>query len=121
MYQRRMNDGVLEIVDSADQVVMAIKETVEDQVMTIAVSGTVKNDVAHDFEDELMAAVTVCSRLVIDMSETEYVASLALRNLLSVQQMMDNMDDAEMKIRISKEIKPIFEESGFIDILSIEE
>ena len=121
MKQRRMNNGALEILDGDERVIMTIRETVEDQEMKIAVSGTIKNEVAHDFEDELMAAVSVCPKLAIDMSQTDYIASMALRSLLSVQQMMDNLDGAEMRIRISPAIRPIFEESGFFDILNIEE
>lgn len=119
--QRRMNEGTLEILDDGQNVVLSIRETLEDQVMTIAVSGKIKNDVAHEFEDELMAGLSVCPKLMIDLTQTDYIASMALRSLLSVQQMMDNMDDTVMTLRISPEIKAVFEESGFMDILNIEE
>ena len=121
MNQRRMNNGALEILDGNQQVIMAIREIADGRGMTITVSGKIKNDIAHDFEDELMAALSVCPKLRIDMSKTDYIASLALRGLLSVQQMIDNMDGAEMQIRISPAIRPVFEESGFFDILNIEE
>ena len=118
MNQRRMNNGVLEILDKDDQVIMAIREVAENGGMTIAVAGKIRNDVAHDFEDELMAVVSVCPRLLIDMSKTEYIAGMALRSLLFVQQNIDNMN-GEMRCKISSQIKPDFEEAGLMEILNI--
>lgn len=121
MSQRRMNEGVLEIIDEDNQIIMSLTEQMADDVMNISVSGTIKNDVAHEFEDELMAALSVCPHLRIDLQKTDYIASRALRSLLSVQQMMDTMEDADMILKISPAVKSTFEESGFLDILNIEE
>lgn len=121
MNTRRMNGDTLEILDG-ENVIMSLSEKLIDNEMHIAVSGEIKNEVAHGFEDELMAAFSVCNVVKVDMSKVTYIASIAMRALLSVQQIIDENDNASLVITsISPEVKEVFETSGFIDILDIEE
>ncbi len=122
---RRMNNNILEICDEQGQVILAIAEKLTDNAMQIKISGAVKNEVAHEFEDEVMAAVTICSNkalnLEIDFSETTYIASMTLRSLLTIQQTIDELEHSEMVlINPSPEVMETLEESGFTDILTIE-
>ncbi len=120
MNKRRMNGNVLEIVND-DGVIIALSETMVDKEMHITVSGKLKNEVAHEFEDELMAAFSVCDVVKLDLSNVTYIASIAMRALLSVQQIIDENDKLSLVINnLSKEVKELFEESGFIDLLEIE-
>ena len=118
---RRMNGDTLEILDG-DNLVLSLSEKLVDNAMHIAVSGEIKNAVAHDFEDELMAAISVCNVIKLDLSKVTYMASIAMRALLSVQQIVDENDKASLIItKVSPEVKEMFETSGFIDILNIED
>lgn len=122
MISRKINNGVLELYDSEGKIVMTIEEKVKDNIIDIFVSGEIKNNVAHEFEDEIMAAFSVFHNITINLSKTTYIASLALRSLLSLQQMIDDIPNSKMIIcGVSSQIKQAFIESGFYDILYIEE
>lgn len=119
---RKMNGDILEIYDKKENLMMSLEESLKNNVFNIKVKGEVTNEVAHDFEDEIMAALSVCKNIEVDMSETTYIASLTLKSLLSVQQIIDTIDDASLVFyNLSAQVKEIFEESGFVDIFCIEE
>lgn len=121
MNTRRMNGDTLEILNG-DQLIISLSEKIVDNAMHIVVSGEIKNEVAHEFEDELMAAFSVCNIVKLDLSKVTYIASIAMRALLSVQQIIDENDDASLVIiGMSSEVKEMFETSGFLDILNIED
>ena len=120
-FMRCMNGETLEI-HSGDTVVLAITEKPTDNEMHIFVEGEIKNEIAYEFEDELMASFTVRNVVKLDLSKVSYIASMAMRALLSVQQMIDENEDAALVItKISPEVKKEFEEHGFCDMLNIEE
>ena len=119
MNTRRMNGKTLEILVDG-QVAIALTEELVDGQMHIGVSGEIKNEVALEFEDELMAAFTVCQVVQLDLSKVTYIASIAMRALLAVQQIVDENEGADLVIsKISKEVREMFETSGFLDILHI--
>ena len=121
MKTRRMNRNVLEICDEKEQIILSIAEEVRDSTMLITLDGEIINEVAHEFEDEVMAALSVCPKLELNFEKVHYIASMALRSLLSVQQMIDDLDDAGMVLtHVSPEVMRILDESGFSDILEIE-
>lgn len=121
MNVRRVNGNTLEVLNG-ETVVIALSEKLVDGVMHIAVSGELKNEVAHEFEDELMAAFSVCNAVRLDLSGVTYIASIAMRALLSVQQIVDENADASFVVtKLSDEVRETFEESGFTDILNIEQ
>lgn len=121
MSERKMNGDCLEI-HSNGKLALALQEQLVEDVMHINVSGEIRNDVAHDFEDELMAVFSVCDKVKLDLGNVTYMASLAMRALLSVQQLIDENDTATLVIsNLSSQVKEMFESSGFIEILNIEE
>ena len=123
MKQRRMRDGVLEICDEDDVQILSIAENLDDDNrMIIKLTGEIRNEVAHEFEDEVMAALSVCKKLVLDFEGVTYIASSALRALLSVQQIVDEIDGSGMRlINVSPSVKEILKESGFLEILEVED
>lgn len=121
MVNRRINNGILELRND-EIIVMTIEEKVENDEMLIFVTGEIKNEVAHEFEDEIMTAFSVMKKIRIDLSKATYMSSLALRALLSLQQMIDVLPDSKMIISgVIEQVKQVFVESGFYDILYIEE
>lgn len=119
---RRMNGNILEIYDKNNTVLMTLEESMNGNAFNIKVSGEIRNEVAAEFEDEIMAALSVCKKIEIDMSKTTYIASLTLKSLLSVQQIIDTMDNASLVFyNLSSQVREIFKQSGFIDIFCIEE
>ncbi len=122
MAERKMNDKAMEIYDDHGQFMFSIEESVDSDAMVILLNGKIKNEVAHDFEDEVIAALSVCRKIILDMRKLTYIASVALKSLLSAQQLIDTMDGASMTlVHVSKEVMKILDDSGFSDLLAIEE
>ncbi|MGO5165468.1 MULTISPECIES: STAS domain-containing protein [unclassified Candidatus Paralachnospira] len=121
MITREMVDGVLEILLDGTRV-LCIREQMKDDIFYMEAEGEIRNEVAHEFEDELMAAVSVCRKIRLDLSKITYLASGALRSLLSVQQIIDEQEGAEMiLVHVSEPVMEALKESGFDEILFIEE
>lgn len=120
MIERRMNGDILEVF--ADGVlVMSLSEKIKENEMLIEITGELRNDIAHEFEDELMAAFSVCRNIRLDLSGATYIASLSMRTLLSVQHLVDEKEDSSLVISgLSDEIREIFSDAGFFDILTFD-
>lgn len=120
MKYRKMNDGVLEICDEEDSVIFSVSEEMIDESLVIKVSGEIINEVAHDFEDEVIAALSVCRSIIIDLSDVTYISSAVLKSLLSAQRIVDEDDSSQLLIKnVNSDVMKVFDESGFSDILSI--
>ena len=99
---------------------MNIIKKLEDNKLTINLEGRLDTVTAPQLEGELRTAVNGVSELVFDLGALDYISSAGLRVLLSAQKVMNRQ--GEMLIRnVKPEIMEIFEVTGFIDILNIEE
>lgn len=123
MKTRRVDHHVLEICDDHNTVVFSIAEEMKNEnTMRIQLAGEITNDVAHEFEDEVMAALSVCPKIELDFAKVSYIASMALKALLSIQQIMDEMENSQMVLtHVPQKVMDILKETGFCDILWIEE
>lgn len=120
MKRRKIMDGDLKVYDD-DKLLFTLSEIISDDVMLISLSGKLSNLVASEFEDEVMAALTVCHKLRLDFSGVTYIASGVLRVLLSAQQVIDSIEGAEMVLAgVTGEVITTLHEAGFDDILEIE-
>ena len=68
----------------------------------------------------MRTAVNGISELVFDFSKLDYVSSAGLRVLLSAQKVM-NRQGSMTVCHVKPEIMEIFEVTGFVDLLNIEE
>lgn len=99
---------------------MTIQKTQDGEKLTIALEGRLDTTTAPQLEGELRSAVNGISELVFDFSALEYVSSAGLRVLLSAQKVMNKQ--GSMVIRnVNSAIMDVFELTGFVDILNIEE
>lgn len=122
MLKRRKNGNVLELYDENNSTVLSIEEYIRDGVFYIALCGQLKNNVAHDFEDELMAALTVCSRVVVNLERVDYIASMSMKALLSVRQILDELEGTNLTLtKVSGDVLKTLSDCGFTDMLQIEE
>ena len=88
--------------------------------LTVALEGRLDTTTAPMLEEELRGALDGVAELELDMSALEYISSAGLRVLLSAQKVMNRQ--GKMVLRgVSPEIMEIFEVTGFVDILEIEE
>lgn len=121
MKNRRINNNELELIGDNDETILIITETIENGTMNMTLRGELRNEASHEFEDETMAALSVCDTIRIDLSNVTYIAGMAMRCLLSVQQIVDDIEGARMIIvNPSKPVTEMFAQLGFNDILEIE-
>ena len=99
---------------------MNIVKTQEGTTLTVALVGRLDTLTSPQLEGELRTAVNGISTLVFDLSGLDYISSAGLRVLLSGQKVMNRQ--GSMTIRnVKPEIMDIFDVTGFVDILNIEE
>ena len=99
---------------------MNIEKKLEQSELTIALEGRLDTVTAPDLETELRASVDGVTKLVFDLKKLDYISSAGLRVFLSAQKIMNSQ--GEMKVvNVKPEIMEIFEVTGFVDILDIEE
>ena len=99
---------------------MNIVKTQEGTTLTVALAGRLDTVTAPQLEGELRTAVNGITELIFDLSDLSYISSAGLRVLLSAQKVMNRQ--GSMTIRnVKPEIMDIFDVTGFVDILNIEE
>lgn len=121
MKMRRVNSNILEICNEKNEVILSLAEELVDKTLQVKLCGMISNDVAVELEDEIMAALSACCCIQLDFEEVTYLAGAALKSLLSIQQIIDEMDSAQMKlVRVPPMVLEVFKEAGFDEILWIE-
>lgn len=121
MAHRIVDGDSLVITDESGLAQLSIQETVDNQVVSFKLSGSITMELAHDFEDELMSVATVCNHIIIDFSEVDSISSIGLKALLNVQQIFDSRPIGTLKLRsLSKPVYKTFQELGFDALFEIE-
>ncbi|MBE5849285.1 MAG: STAS domain-containing protein [Lachnospiraceae bacterium] len=98
---------------------MNIKKEQNGSELNIAVEGRLDTITAPELDAELTTALNGIEKLVFDFSELEYISSAGLRVLLSAQKVMTKQGGMVIR-NVKPEIMEIFEVTGFVDILDIE-
>lgn len=99
---------------------MTINKTENGSQLIIGLEGRLDTLTAPQLEGELKKCVTGVTELIFDFEKLAYVSSAGLRVLLSAQKVMNKQGDMCIK-NVSPEIMEIFDVTGFVDILNIEE
>ena len=99
---------------------MNILKQKEGSALTIGLEGRLDTVTAPQLEGELRTELDGVTELILDLKDLDYISSAGLRVLLSTQKTMNRQ--GSMTIRnVKPEIMEIFDVTGFVDILSIEE
>lgn len=99
---------------------MTISKTQEQSTLTIALEGRLDTTTAPQLEAELKLSVQNNTELIFDFAKLEYISSAGLRVLLSAQKVMNKQ--GKMVIRnVNETIMEVFEVTGFVDILTVED
>ncbi|MBQ3852786.1 MAG: STAS domain-containing protein [Lachnospiraceae bacterium] len=99
---------------------MTIDKTLDGTKLEIALEGRLDTMTAPQLEEEVKNNIEGIKELIFDLKNLAYVSSAGLRVLLSAQKIMNKQ--GSMTIRnANEEVMEIFEVTGFIDILNIEE
>lgn len=98
---------------------MKITKTQNGTKLVIALSGRLDTTTAPDLEKEANTALSGITDLTIDFTALEYISSVGLRALLSMQKTMNKQ--GKMRVRnANASVSEIFEITGFNSILTIE-
>ena len=99
---------------------LSIAKTQNGDTLTVALTGRLDTVTAPQLEGELRCAVEGVKELIFDLENLEYVSSAGLRVLLSAQKVM-NQQGTMRVCHVLPEIMDVFELTGFVDILNIED
>ena len=99
---------------------MTINKNQEGTRLEIAIEGRLDTMTAPSLEEEVKNSIEGIKELVFDFKDLAYVSSAGLRVLLSAQKTMNKQGTMSIK-NANEEVMEIFEVTGFIDILNIEE
>ncbi len=119
--QRIVKNGKLTILNEKNEELLSICEKIESGIMQMIVSGNITADVAHEFEDELMTAMTICQSIEIDFEGVTGITSAGLKVLLSAQKMVDELEGSMKLKKLKENVLKAFEEVGFDGLFDIEE
>lgn len=99
---------------------MEINVKAQGSELEVSVAGRLDTTTAPKLEAELNNVMSGITALTLDFAELEYISSAGLRVLLAAQKAMNKQ--GTMVIRnVNETIMEVFEITGFIDILQIEE
>ena len=86
----------------------------------LTLKGDIRTSEAPALKDAITKELSENNRLIIDFTNVEYICSAGLRALLAGQQIVDEMDDAELQIRkVNSEVMNVFKTTGFNNVLNI--
>ena len=98
---------------------MTIEKKINNDAVTLIVSGRLDTKTAPELENELDSILSGLKELTFDFANLEYVSSAGLRVILKAQKAMNAQ--GSMKLTgVNDSIMEVFDITGFLDILTIE-
>lgn len=97
---------------------MNIKKEENGSTLSITVSGRLDTTTSPRLDSEIKQSISNVTRLVIDMTDLDYISSAGLRVLLSARKIMNKQGEMIVK-GANESIMEVFEITGFIDLLTI--
>lgn len=98
---------------------MEINKTLNENTLTVTVSGRLNTLTAPQLEEEIKAIEPAVACLVMDFADVPYISSAGLRVLLEAQKKMAKQ--GKMVVRnVCEDVKEVLDITGFSDILTIE-
>ncbi len=99
---------------------MTIQAEKNGAVLTVALEGRLDTNTAPALEKEIGEQLPDIEMLVLDFKELQYLSSAGLRVLLSCQKKMNAAGGSMVVKNVNELIMEIFETTGFLDILMVE-
>ena len=100
---------------------MEITKEITENGVIFGVIGRLDTETAPMLEKALQDDIQNVNEVVVDFIETDYVSSAGLRVLLGCTKFLKKRGINLKVIHLSQNIREIFEVTGFIDLLEIEE
>lgn len=99
---------------------MEIIKKRNDNKLDITLEGRLDTTTSPKLETELKSEISGITELVFDLAKLEYISSAGLRVLLSAQKVMHKQGKMKL-INVTDQVMEIFDVTGFVDILTIEQ
>ena len=98
---------------------MTINKQKNENGLFISLEGRLDTTTSPALEQELKESLEGVELLTLDFEKLDYISSAGLRVLLSAQKIMNKQGKMTIK-NVCPEIMDIFDVTGFVDILNIE-
>jgi anti-anti-sigma factor len=99
---------------------MEVREVTAGGIAVLEVKGRIDSTTAPALGDKLTVALaSPQKRLIVDLSETDYVASSGLRVLLRAAEEVDKTKGKLVLHGLNSRVEEIFQVSGFVDLFTI--
>ena len=98
---------------------LKIEKKLADTTVTLALSGCLDTSTAPELEASLSAILPTTTALVFDLANLEYISSAGLRVVLKTQKEMNKKGGMKL-IHVPETVMEVFDITGFVDFLTIE-
>lgn len=98
---------------------MAVKQSLENGVLTLNVSGALNAVTSLELHDQLTEYMPKADKLIFDFKELDYISSGGLRELLIAYEEMSARGGMEIR-NVSPEVLEVLDMTGFSTIFDIE-
>lgn len=99
---------------------MTINTNKNGSTLEVLLEGRLDTSTAPELEKELSALLTGIDKLILDLSDLIYMSSAGLRVVLGCQKKMNAVSGSMVVKNANELIMEIFETTGFLDILTVE-
>ena len=89
--------------------------------LTVIPEGRIDTNTAPVLEQLMAQQVSGINSILFDLEKINYIFSAGLRVLLYYAQQMEEIDGTIKAIHVSDEIRKIFDMTGFLDILHVDD
>jgi|GEM_PF-1342182 len=120
--KRKMDGDTICLMDGNTQV-LSMQEVLDEEskVITVTVTGELKNDTAHDFGDELLALAGFGQDIRLSLEGVSYVSNMVMRTLLEVQKRLDKVGRGSLTLlKVDPAVLKSMESTGLTELLMIE-
>ena len=108
-------------VSENGKTILTVRETQENGLIMVYLSGSLRSDTEHMFKDELNALMSVGMGVILDCEKLEYISGVCQDALLSVQQTADDIGRGSLTLRnVPSAILTEFERTNLHELLMIE-
>ena len=90
-------------------------------VLTVIPEGRIDANTAPVLEQLMSQQVSGINSIIFDLEKINYISSAGLRVLLFYAQQMEEIDGTIKAINVNDEIHKIFDMTGFLDILNVDD
>ena len=99
---------------------MEIVKNQNGTALELKLTGRLDTMTAPQLEEEIRTSLDGVTDLTLDFEALEYISSAGLRVLLTTQKTMNKQGKMALK-NVNADIMDVFEITGFLDVLTIEE